>query len=146
MKKMKFYCYVILLSVLLFFPSKHLPVSAITYGNITIELKEIEDESTQIKDIGFHLYKVGYINKNNKPELDEIYNIVKYPENAEEIEKTCTKIMKELTEKELMSGKTDDTGHLTFHPINTGVYLIVADKENKYGQIQPSLIDRKSVV
>lgn len=142
MKQIMHYCLcALLVFILSFFQTIKVSVLANSEGCVTIELKEIdEDKDSHIYNIGFHLYRVGSIDSYGNPRIDDKYEVDKYPSKAEDSEVACSKILERLSDKELISGKTDMTGHLTFSSIKTGVYLIVADEINDYGQIQPSLI------
>lgn len=142
MKKMVKFCGIVslLFYLVLFLPTKVI-MHATFSGSITVELKKLEDDAnSKIQNIGFHLYRVGFIDQYANPQIDEKYGIKEYPQKAEDAETTCTRILEKLTDKEIMNQKSDESGHLTFTQLDKGVYLLVADKNNNYGKIQPSLL------
>lgn len=122
-----------------------LPVSAAAREagkacSLRIVLGGLQTENASPGGVEFRLWKVGTVDENGIPVIDEEYGKTEYPRSSEEQGKTAGAIAAGLTGEADRTGKTDARGEVIFGELEQGVYLVQAAEKNPYGVMDPYLI------
>lgn len=112
-------------------------------GSIRIILKDLEAEGSALEGVEFGLWKVGTVDENGRPQIEERYGIGDYPQDSQSLDEAAKKISDALWAASKGPDRTETTdqgGCLLFDQVEPGVYLLRAGEDNPYGEISPFLV------
>lgn len=109
-------------------------------GSVCIELPDLESHNSQKKGVEFNFWKVGRVDENGLPVFDAVYEISSYPTTAAGLEEAAKLAAKKVEGQPLITIWTDADGRACSEHMDRGLYLIMAAKENPYGQVSPFLV------
>lgn len=109
-------------------------------GSICIELLDLESPHSRREGVEFNFWKVGQVDENEMPSFDSVYEIDAYPTTAAGLEEAARRVAEKLEGQPVMTVRTDADGRACAEHVGRGLYLIMAAKENPYGQVSPFLV------
>lgn len=134
--KSQIYTLVVLASLVLLFGSIVFAAS----GTISMQLKDLKTEGSKREDVPVYLYKVGTVDDQGSPSLDQKWGIEKYPKTSAELDKAAKKIAGKVPKTPEWETATDADGKAIFSDVEDGVYLIMVPDKNSYGKVSPFLL------
>lgn len=112
-------------------------------GTIRLILKDLETENSSGEGVEFGLWKVGTVNENGTPQIDEEYGVGEYPQDSRSLDEAARKMAHMLKEGQKEADRkaaTGQGGSLLLDQVEPGVYLLQAGENNPYGMISPFLV------
>lgn len=106
-------------------------------ASIYIGLKDIE---TPMDGVDFEIYQLAsYDSSDGTFHYDPEWGISSIPDKSNELDKLAEELSKNIKTSSATLCTTDESGH-AFTDVNCGVYLIVPDKTEKYGEVSPFIL------
>lgn len=122
-----------------FFNSTSSTLAITEHGIIKIILEPLEEPQSKRGNTIFNLYRVGNV-VDGVPQIYKKYHISYYPQTAEDTKYVSHSILENLDATPILTGATDKNGELIFSNIDDGVYLLIAQHPNAYGDVTPTLL------
>lgn len=117
-----------------------IPVKAETDSEIIVQLEDLHNQSSNMKNVTIELYCVGTVSKYGEPLLEDTFGISMYPQTAQQTETAAVYMKEHLSKQPLKSIKTTADGTAVFTNVDNGVYLLIFRNPNGYGVLTPVLL------